>query len=118
MNKYIGRHMMKDGEAYEQFAWEKYGSHEGNKAIDQSLNIVLSFDLMQQARVDAYICSNDAKSCYHSIGHAITSILIQQQNVPASACICVFTTLQNLHHTIMTIHTFRTIYIDSKSGYG
>jgi hypothetical protein len=37
---------------------------------------------------------------------------MQHQNVPASACICVFTTLQNLYHTV------RTIYWDSKSGYG
>jgi hypothetical protein len=36
---------------------------------------------------------------------------MQQQNVPASSCICVFTTLHNLHHTV------RTIYGDSKSGY-
>jgi hypothetical protein len=37
---------------------------------------------------------------------------MQQPNVPASACTCVFATLQNLHHTVMTI------YGDSKSGYG
>jgi hypothetical protein len=37
---------------------------------------------------------------------------MQQQNVPASACTCVFTTLHNLHHTV------RTIYGDSKSGCG
>jgi hypothetical protein len=37
---------------------------------------------------------------------------MQQQNVPASSCICVFTTLQTLHHTV------RKIYGDSKSGYG
>jgi hypothetical protein len=42
----------------------------------------------------------------------MASIIMQQQNVPASACICVFTTLQNLHHTV------RKIYGDSKSGYG
>jgi hypothetical protein len=42
----------------------------------------------------------------------MASILIQQKKVPASACIFVFTTLQNLHHTV------RTIYGDSKSGYG
>jgi hypothetical protein len=28
LNKYIGLHMMKDGEAYEQLAWEQYGSRE------------------------------------------------------------------------------------------
>jgi hypothetical protein len=25
LNKYIGRHMMKDGEPYEQLEWEQYG---------------------------------------------------------------------------------------------
>jgi hypothetical protein len=62
--------------------------------------------------MDASMCSNDDKSCYDRILHAITYILMQHQNVPASSCICVFTTLQNLHHTLMTI------YGDSKSGYG
>jgi hypothetical protein len=37
---------------------------------------------------------------------------MQHHNFPASASICVFTTLQNLYHTV------RTIYGDSKSGYG
>jgi hypothetical protein len=112
MNKYIGRHMMKDGEEYKQLAWEQYGSREGKNAIEQALNKVLSFDLIQHARVDAAMCYNDAKSCYDRIVHSIASIIMQQQNVPASACICVFTMLQNLHHTVMTI------YGDSKSGYG
>jgi hypothetical protein len=112
MNKYSGHQMMKDGEVYEQLAWEHHGSLQGKKAIDQALNKVLSFDLIQQARVDAATCSNDAKSCYDRIEHAIASIFMQHQNVPASACICIFPTLQNLHHTV------RTIYGDSKSGYG
>jgi hypothetical protein len=49
LNKYIGHHMMKDGEAYEQLAWEQYGSCEGNNEIDQALNEVLSYDLIRQA---------------------------------------------------------------------
>jgi hypothetical protein len=104
--------MMKDGEAYEQLAWEKYGRCEGKNAIEQALNKVLSFDLIRKARMDAAMCSNDAKRCYDMIVHSIVSILMQHQNVPASTCICDFTTLQNLHHTV------RTIYGDSKSGYG
>jgi hypothetical protein len=112
LNKYIGHHMIKEGESYEQLAWEQYGSREGKNVIGQALNKVLSFDLIRQARMDAAMCSNDAKSCYDRIVHSIESILMQHQNVPASACICVFTTLQNLHHTV------RTIYGDSKSGYG
>jgi hypothetical protein len=39
--------MMKDGEAYEHLAWEQYGSREGKNAIEQELNKVLSFDLIQ-----------------------------------------------------------------------
>jgi hypothetical protein len=112
LNKYIGRHMMKDGEAYEQIVWEQYGSREGNNAIDQALNKLLSFDLIRQAWLDADMCSNDAKSCYDWIVYSITYIRMPQQNVSTSACICVFITLQNLHHTV------RTIYGDSKSGYG
>jgi hypothetical protein len=41
--------MMKDGESYEQMAWEQYGSREGKNVIEQALNKVLSFDLIQQA---------------------------------------------------------------------
>jgi hypothetical protein len=104
--------MIKDGEAYEQLAWEQYGSREGKKAIDQALNKVLSFYLVRQARVDAAMCVNDAKSCYDRIVHAILSILMQQKNVLAPAYIYVFTMMQNLHHTV------RTIYGDFKSGYG
>jgi hypothetical protein len=112
LNKYIGHHMMKDAEEYEHLAWEQYGSLEGKNAIDQALNKVLFFDLIRQAREDAAMCSNDVKSCYDRIVHAIASILMQQQNVPASACMCVFTMLHKLYHTV------RTIYGDSKSGYG
>jgi hypothetical protein len=62
------------------------------------------------ACMDAAKCSNDDKSCYDRIVHSIASIIIKLQNVPVSAYICVFTTLQNLYHTV------RTIYGDSKSG--
>jgi hypothetical protein len=37
---------------------------------------------------------------------------MQQQNIPASACICVLTTLQNMYHILMAI------YGDSKYGNG
>jgi hypothetical protein len=89
LNNYIGRHMMKDGETYEQLAWEQYGSREGKNAIDQALNKVLYFDLIRQALMDAAMCFNDAKSCYESMLHSIASIPMQQKNVQASAYMCV-----------------------------
>jgi hypothetical protein len=54
--------MMKDVEAYEQLAWEQYGSREGKNVIDQAVNKVLSFDLIQQVRAEVAMCSNDANS--------------------------------------------------------
>jgi hypothetical protein len=104
--------MMKACESYEQLAWEQYVIREGKNAIEQALNKVLSFAFIRQAQMDAAMRYNGAKSCYDRIVHSISSILMKQQNVPASACIYVFTTLQNLHHTV------RTIYGDDKSGYG
>jgi hypothetical protein len=62
--------------------------------------------------MDAAMCSNDVKSCYDRILNPIESIILKHNNFTASACICVFTMLQNMHHTV------RTIYGDSKSGYG
>jgi hypothetical protein len=106
--------MMKDGEAYEQLAWEQYGSCEGNNAIEQALNKVLSFELIRQAQMDASMCSNDTKICYDRIVHSIASIIMQHQNVPASACIRVFTSLQNLNHTVKT----DTQILDMEEPYG
>jgi hypothetical protein len=77
----------------------QYGGCEGKNTLEQALNKVLSFDLIRQARADATMCSNDAKDCYDRIVHAMASILMQQQNVPASGCICVFTMLHNLQLT-------------------
>jgi hypothetical protein len=83
LNKYIVRHMMKDGEAYKQLAWEQYGSSEGNNAIEKAPDKVISFDFIRQARMDAAMCSDDAKICYNRRLHSIASIIMNHQNVPA-----------------------------------
>jgi hypothetical protein len=95
--------MMKNSEFYDQLAWEQYISLAGNKAIYQALNKVLMFDLIRQARRNAVLCSNDVKRCYDRIIYAVVTIVMQQQNVMGAACVCVFTTLQNLHYAIRTI---------------
>jgi hypothetical protein len=73
---------------------------------------MLSFDLVRQQRRTAALCSNDTKSCYDRVVHSVTSIAMQQQNISDTACICMFTTLQNLEHNV------RTIYGDSETRYG
>ena len=43
---------------------EQYGSWKNISAIMHALNKVLSFDIIQQYKIPAAMCSNDAKSCY------------------------------------------------------
>jgi hypothetical protein len=92
--------MMKNSELYDQLAWEQYRIRKGKKDIDQTLNKVITFDLICQARRDSAMCSNDAKICYARIVRTVASIAMQQQHVPSTACMSIFTTLQCLHHTV------------------
>ena len=52
------------------------------------------------------------KSCYDRIVHAVASLCLQRQGISESEVVCMFSTLQNLEHTI------RTAYGDSKETYG
>jgi hypothetical protein len=112
VHKFLGCQMMKNIEFYYQLVWKHYGSQAGKKVIGHALNKVLMFDLVRQSRRDVALCSNDVNSCYGSISHSVAAIAMQKQNFPGAACVCVFTTLQHIHHTI------HTIYGDSKTGYG
>jgi hypothetical protein len=58
------------------------------------------------------LCSNDAKSCYDRILHSVASLCLQRLGLPEGAIVCMFSTLQNLEHTV------RMIYGDSKRTYG
>jgi hypothetical protein len=58
------------------------------------------------------LCLNDAKYCYDQVVHSVASIMTQHQNIPESACLYMFTTLQNMQHTICTV------YSESKAIYG
>jgi hypothetical protein len=44
---------------------------------DCGLNKELTYDISRQQKTPAALCSNDAKSCYNQIVHAIASICLQ-----------------------------------------
>jgi hypothetical protein len=81
-------------------------------AIAHALNKRLSYDLMRQMKTAGALCSNDAKSCYDCILHSVASLCLQHLGLPDGAIVCMFTTLQNLEHTV------RTIYGNSDQSYG
>jgi hypothetical protein len=69
-------------------------------------------DQLRLLKWPGVLCSNDMKSCYDRIVHAVASLCLQRQGISESEVVCVFSTLQNLEHTI------RTAYGDSEDTYG
>jgi len=85
LNKFIGEEMMHQAKSAGLVAGEQYGSRNGKSASTQSLNKRLAFDIIQQTRQAAIICSNDAKSCYDCIVHHIVAQCMYQCRVPKLA---------------------------------
>jgi hypothetical protein len=112
LNKFIGREMMWNAELFGQLEAEQFGSRSGHRSIEQAWNKGLSFDLARQQRRTSALRSNDMKSCCDRVVHYAASISMQHRKVTDMACICMFSTLQKLEHTV------RTIYGDSEEGYG
>jgi hypothetical protein len=90
-------------------AYAKPGFH----ANDCGLNKVLTYDILRQHKTPAALCSNDAKSCYDRIVHAIANIFLQRVGVQANTCRGVmFGTLQQMKHHV------KTAYGTSQQSYG
>jgi hypothetical protein len=89
-------------------AKEQYGTRKNKAAIEQCLNKRLTFDLARQLKRPLAMCSNDAKSCYDRIVHSVASLCMRRMGVEAPPIVCMFTTIQNLQHSI------RTVYGDSE----
>jgi hypothetical protein len=104
--------MMADAERFQTIAPEQYGSRKYHAAIDQAVNKTLACDLIWQLRIPGAFVSSDLKSCYDRIVHSMASIAMQANGVPESCAICMFTTIQNLKHTV------RTAFGDSDKTYG
>ena len=96
----LGRVTMAHTERNGTIAPEQYGSHKNISAIIHAVNKVLSFDIIWQYKIPAVMCSNDAKSCYDWVVHSVASLCFQHQGIQEPPLVCMFSTLQNLEHTI------------------
>ena len=110
--KFLGRAVMAHAETHNQLADEQYGSRKQKTAIAHALNKRLSYDIMRQMKTAGALCSNDAKSCYDRILHSVASLCLRRLGLPEEAIVCMFSTLQNLEHTV------RTVYGNSEKSYG
>jgi hypothetical protein len=113
--KKVGRDAMKSAEALAKdpaaVAPEQYGSRKRHRAIEVCLNMRLVDDILRQTRRAGAICSNDAKSCYDRIIHAILSICLQRIGMKENPIRSTLETLQQLQHHI------RTAFGDSEDFY-
>ena len=73
-NKRLGRDMIANAEKLHQIPWEAYGSRKRHRSIECAVNKVLTTDIARQEHRPTALCSNNAKSCYNHILHAIASI--------------------------------------------
>ena len=111
-NKLVGRKIAHAAERNKGFAREQYGSRKHHRAIEHALNKQLTLDLLRFQRRSSILCANDLQSCYDRIVHSVASLCLQRQGLAAEEAYCMFTTLQDLEHTI------RTAFGDSDTSYG
>jgi hypothetical protein len=110
-NKRIGRDMIENAEKLHQIPWEAYGSRKRHRSIECAVNKVLTTDIARQEHRSMALCSNDAKSCYDRILHAVASICMRRVGVQKETCLMMFGTLAKVQHYI------RTTYGDSTTAY-
>ena len=101
-NKKLGKDAMRHAESNGLIAPEQYGSRKGKSAIEHALNKRLSYDLIRQLRCPGALCSNDAKSCYDRISHAIVSLAFQRLGIPEAPVQCMLKCIQQMKHYIRT----------------
>ena len=110
-NKRIGREMVANAERLNQIPWEVYGGRKRHRAIECATNEVLTMDIARLEHRSMALCSNDAKSCYDRILHAVASICMRRVGVPQETCKMMFGTLAQVDHYV------RTNFGDSTTSY-
>lgn len=92
--------MIQNAEIYDFLVLEQYGSGKRKPGIECALNKILIFDILQQTKKSAVICSCDLKSCYDRIVHSFALMAMQQAAEPLSAIESMISTIQQLKHVI------------------
>ena len=101
-NKLLGHATIKHAEKNNLLAKEQYGSRPGKQAIDHAVHKALTFDIIRQYRIPSALCSNDAKSCYNRVAHAIASLAYRRLGVPDPPVSCMLRTIQHMKHHVRT----------------
>jgi hypothetical protein len=104
-NKAVGWKVGIRAEAHHGMAKEEGQSCKNHWAVELGLNKCLTMDQLWLLKWPGVLCSNDMKSCYDRIVHAVASLCLQHEGISKPEFVCMLcSTLQNLEHTIRTFY--------------
>ena len=95
---------MSKAEALNGIAREQFGGRIGHSLDLQSLNICLFYDQILLQRKPATGTLIDLVSNYDLVTHSIRSLALQQIGVPKASIFCMFSTLQDMVHSVRTAY--------------
>jgi exonuclease III len=101
-NKMLGKDTMRMGEKMTELARDNYGGRKGLRAVEVSMNQLLTFNSIWARRGRAIIMSNDAKGCYDRIAHTVVNLALQRLGAPRPALQSMITTIQAMEHYVQT----------------
>ena len=84
------------------FKPEEIYSEKVNTADDCSLEKVILYDIVWQARASASLSSIDAANCYASIAYAIALLVFQAFGVPLEAVETMLTAIEEIKYFLWT----------------
>ncbi len=93
-NKILGKRTMEHAERNNLIAKEQYGSRPGKNSIKHAIHKRMTYDILRQLRIPGALCSNDAKSCFDRMVHAIVSLAYQCLGVPNPPIQCMLRSIQ------------------------
>ena len=111
-NKWVGREMMKFGEANNLLAREQYGGRKKKSANQHALNKRLILDYIRIQKMSALLIANDARSCYDRIIIMVSFLTMLIFGVMKETAQCLLSCL------ISMVYSIRTVYGDSEFTYG
>ena len=110
--KKLGRETMWTAEATKSLARDNYGGRRGHRAVEVSMNTVLTYNSIFAKRLKAIVMSNDAKGCFDRIAHIAIILCLRRLGASRTGVDSMIQTIQHLKHYI------RTAFGDSTDTYG
>ena len=111
-NKALRQDAMRAGERVGVHARDNLGGQKRMRAVEFSMNQLLTYNSIFGRRGRAILMSNNAAGCYDRIAHIIVNLALQRLGIPKPPLQSMLTTIQEMDHYV------QTAFGDSDNSYG